>query len=106
MIHNRILTCCILSVSIGVYLNAGREHAVASTKAFTTQVTALALIAGWFSQNRSLEGAEVNRTRREEVLEAVRRLPIATRTALGTHTQCKDLAEKLKGSQHLFILGS
>lgn len=28
----------------GVYLNAGRENAVASTKAFTSQVTVLALI--------------------------------------------------------------
>jgi glucosamine--fructose-6-phosphate aminotransferase (isomerizing) len=34
----------------GVYLNAGREHAVASTKAFTCQVTVLALVAIWFSQ--------------------------------------------------------
>lgn len=91
--------------SIGVYLNAGREHAVASTKAFTTQVTALALIAGWFSQNRLIDGIDVNRPRREEVLEAVRRLPIATRTALGTREQCKDIAEKLKTSDHLFILG-
>lgn len=28
------------STGLGVYLNAGREHAVASTKAFTTQVRA------------------------------------------------------------------
>lgn len=40
------------STGVGVYLNAGREYAVASTKAFTTQITVLALIATWFSQNR------------------------------------------------------
>lgn len=34
----------------GVYLNAGREVAVASTKAFTSQVAVLALIACWFAQ--------------------------------------------------------
>lgn len=37
----------------GVYLNAGREHAVASTKAFTCQATVLALVAIWFSQVNS-----------------------------------------------------
>lgn len=35
----------------GVYLNAGREVAVASTKAFTSQLVILNLIAIWFSQN-------------------------------------------------------
>ncbi len=40
------------STNCGVYLNAGREHAVASTKAFTSQVTVLSLIALWFAQNR------------------------------------------------------
>lgn len=37
-------------VDCGVYLNAGREVAVASTKAFTSQLTVLGLIACWFSQ--------------------------------------------------------
>ncbi len=48
------------STKCGVYLNAGREHAVASTKAFTTQVAALALVAGWYAQNRHAQaGAAV-----------------------------------------------
>ena len=34
----------------GVYLNAGREVAVASTKAFTSQATVLSQIAIWFAQ--------------------------------------------------------
>jgi glucosamine--fructose-6-phosphate aminotransferase (isomerizing) len=37
----------------GVYLNAGREVAVASTKSFTSQCIALVLVAIWFSQNRN-----------------------------------------------------
>jgi glucosamine--fructose-6-phosphate aminotransferase (isomerizing) len=94
-----------------VYLNAGREHAVASTKAFTTQVTALALIAGWFSQNRSVvpllgNGKDShNLQRRNEMLEAVSRLPTYAGIALRTHEQCKKIAEKLKDAQHMFILG-
>ena len=35
----------------GVYLNAGREVAVASTKAFTSQLVVLNLISIWFCQN-------------------------------------------------------
>ncbi len=35
----------------GVYLNAGREVGVASTKSFTSQCVILSMIAVWFSQN-------------------------------------------------------
>ena len=35
----------------GVYLNAGREVAVASSKSFTNQCIVLTLVALWFSQN-------------------------------------------------------
>jgi glucosamine--fructose-6-phosphate aminotransferase (isomerizing) len=38
------------TTNLGVYCNAGRENAVASTKAFTTQVTVLALISLWFRE--------------------------------------------------------
>lgn len=37
-------------VDCGVYLNCGRENAVASTKAFTSQVVVLTMIATWFKQ--------------------------------------------------------
>merc|ERR1719327_437324 len=40
------------TTKLGVYLNAGRENAVASTKAFTTQVTVLSLVTCWFRQMR------------------------------------------------------
>ena len=51
-IVNQVGSLIARTTNVGVYLNAGREHAVASTKAFTTQVAALALTAGWFAQNR------------------------------------------------------
>ncbi len=41
-------------VDCGVYTNAGREVAVASTKVFTNQVIVLSLIAIWFSQNKNI----------------------------------------------------
>jgi glucosamine--fructose-6-phosphate aminotransferase (isomerizing) len=36
----------------GVYLNAGKEFAVASTKSFTNQCVVLTMIAIWFAQNK------------------------------------------------------
>ena len=45
------------TTKLGVYVSAGRECAVASTKAFTSQVTALVLITLWFRNLRnSMDG--------------------------------------------------
>jgi len=41
-------------VDCGVYLNAGREVAVASTKSFTSQCLVLSMIAIWFAQNKKI----------------------------------------------------
>lgn len=45
----------------GVYLNAGRETAVASTKSFTSQVVVLILMALWFAQNKEGNGLKIKR---------------------------------------------
>ncbi len=110
---NQVGSLIARSTNCGVYLNAGREHAVASTKAFTTQVTALALIAGWYSQNRfglngigqAGSGSSAHSQKRQELIEAIHRLPIYTGMTLRTHDQCKRLAEKLKDKTNIFILG-
>ncbi|ALH23149.1 glucosamine-fructose-6-phosphate aminotransferase [Chrysochromulina ericina virus CeV-01B] len=41
-------------VDCGVYLNAGLEKAVASTKSYTSMLIVLSLIAMWFNQNNNL----------------------------------------------------
>eukprot|EP00808_Paulinella_micropora_P032029 g49831.t1 len=89
------------TTGIGVYTHAGRENAVASTKAFTTQVTALALIAAWFGQNRSYS----EESKRRELMDAIHRLPIYSGMALQTHAVCKRVADKLKDTQNMFVLG-
>lgn len=88
------------STKCGVYLNAGREHAVASTKAFSTQVVALELIAAWFSMHRNTE-----RERRRHVLDELRRLPTLVKTALGTRSTCARIAATLVDAEHCFVLG-
>lgn len=86
----------------GVYLNAGREHAVASTKAFITQVTVLALVAGWFAQLR--HGPEDDQ-KREQLISALLRLPIYTGMCLQLNERTKEIAEKIKDVDNMFVLG-
>ncbi len=42
-------------VDCGVYLNAGLEKAVASTKSYTSMLIVLSLIAMWFNENNNLQ---------------------------------------------------
>mmetsp|Transcript_3710 Transcript_3710/g.5741 ORF Transcript_3710/g.5741 Transcript_3710/m.5741 type:complete len:688 (-) Transcript_3710:188-2251(-) len=93
------------TTGMGVYLNAGREHAVASTKAFSSQVTVLALIALWFrAQREETEGLNESRLK-TELLDALKRLPISFGMSLRSRNQCKSIAEELVNKRHLFILG-
>lgn len=84
----------------GVYLNAGREHAVASTKAFVTQVTALEMISVWFADRR---GKELSR--RVAAIEDLRRLSTNMQTALQERGACEEIARSLVAADHAFILG-
>lgn len=85
----------------GVYLNAGIENAVASTKAFITQITVLCLVAGWFSQL----GERKSSQRRDELLTALLRLPTYTGMMLTRENQMKEIAIKYKDAKDMFVLG-
>ncbi|MEM9983905.1 MAG: glutamine--fructose-6-phosphate transaminase (isomerizing), partial [Bacteroidota bacterium] len=61
----------------GVYIHAGPEIGVASTKAFTSQVTVLALMAGFVAQ---LKG--VNTAKSREMTEAILQIPDKVRRIL------------------------
>jgi len=93
------------TTKLGVYCNAGRENAVASTKAFTTQVTVLALIALWFREVRERLEGKTTSVETARLKEALMRLPITTGMALKSRDQCKRIAERLKEKEHLFVLG-
>lgn len=101
------------TTKLGVYLNAGRENAVASTKAFTTQVTVLALVAIWFREAKdrlksavgSGNGGPYHTSDVRNLRDSLSRLPISIGCALSTREQCKDIANRLKDKEHLFVLG-
>lgn len=121
-IVNQVGSLIARTTNVGVYLNAGREHAVASTKAFTTQVAALALTAGWFAQNRQSDlddtmGAVTGRgastkanksihwQKRAELIESIHRLPIYAGITLRTRSQCQQIAQSLYKADNMFVLG-
>jgi len=94
------------TTKLGVYCNAGRENAVASTKAFTTQVTVLALIALWFRELKDkVNGVTQTSAEAELLKESLMRLPICCGMALRNREQCREVAEMLNGKEHCFILG-
>ena len=88
-------------VNCGVYLNAGREVGVASTKSFTSQVIVLYLIAIWFAQIRNL-----NLKKRQELIQDLRKLPTNIKHTLqNCKKNCIQLADYLSKHEHLFLLG-
>ena len=94
------------TTNLGVYCNAGRENAVASTKAFTTQVTVLALIALWFRELKDkVQGNSISSIEGDALKESLMRLPICCGMALKNREQCRTVAERLNGKEHCFILG-
>lgn len=92
------------TTGMGVYLNAGRENAVASTKAFTSQVTVLALVALWFRQQKEEKGQEKLQLTKE-LLDSLQRLPISFGMALRLRDKCRKVALELKDKNSLFVLG-
>lgn len=94
--------------NLGVYLNAGRENAVASTKAFSTQVTVLCLIGLWFHQLREDRGELPSNAQKQivdELIDSLQRLPISFGMARSQHNRCKDIATELVDKRSMFILG-
>jgi glucosamine--fructose-6-phosphate aminotransferase (isomerizing) len=93
------------STGLGVYINAGRENAVASTKAFTCQLTVLALIALWFSKLHD----SIEKSKRIAFSEALHRLPTNLGMLLRSklHEQVKGIAKNLNDRKidHIFVLG-
>lgn len=85
----------------GVYLHAGPEISVASTKAFTSQTLALLLIALRIS---SLRGT-FNGVRKSTLLKEIASLPLLVESQLKDAEKIKALAEKYKDAKDVFYIG-
>jgi glucosamine--fructose-6-phosphate aminotransferase (isomerizing) len=84
----------------GIYLHAGPEIGVASTKAFTSQVVALSLFALKLARKRTLSV-----TRGRELAQAMAALPKQIQTILDGAKGIEDLAEKFKDARNFLYLG-
>ena len=87
-------------VNCGVYLNAGREVAVASTKVFISEVVALILIALWFSQLN-----KINDVKRFSYINELHKLEIQIQQVLNDLPKLKEFLPFFKHKNSCFILG-
>ncbi|MBA4388821.1 MAG: glutamine--fructose-6-phosphate transaminase (isomerizing) [Verrucomicrobia bacterium] len=84
----------------GVYLHAGPEIGVASTKAFTCQVAVLAMMAIAFGRTRRLAS-----TAGRELVAELARLPELARRTLEAEPHIAKIAEKYAGADDFFYIG-
>ncbi len=84
----------------GIYLHAGPEIGVASTKAFTSQVTVLSLITLLLARMSSMSAS-----RGREIVQEMKRLPEKVKKILDTHEYIEQIAEKYANKQNFLYLG-
>jgi len=84
----------------GIYLHAGPEIGVASTKAFTSQIAALALLTLKMGRLRALSILQGR-----EVVRALGKLPELVERVLATAPQVEQIAERLVRAQNVLYLG-
>ncbi|PYP03184.1 MAG: glutamine--fructose-6-phosphate transaminase (isomerizing) [Gemmatimonadetes bacterium] len=84
----------------GIYLHAGPEIGVASTKAFTSQVVALLLLGLYLGRQRGLEADEGRRLVAQLVL-----LPELVERTLAVEPQVRALAERYADARNALYLG-
>lgn len=84
----------------GIYLHAGPEIGVASTKAFTSQVVALALFTLKLARLKNMSVA-----RGREIAQALADLPAQIQSILDRAPEIEELAEEFKRASNFLYLG-
>ncbi|MDP6444355.1 MAG: glutamine--fructose-6-phosphate transaminase (isomerizing) [Pirellulaceae bacterium] len=104
--HPTLAICNVVGSSIaqeadgGVYLHAGPEVGVASTKAYTTQCLVLAMLALYFGRLRNLS-FEAG----QKIIRQLQELPDAVAKALETNDEVKRIAAKYAECRNFLYLG-
>ena len=104
--HPTLSICNVVGSSIareadgGVYLHAGPEIGVASTKAFTSQVTVLTLLSLYLGRMRHMSFSAG-----ERLIELVREMPEKVEKALECYDVVKDVARKYCNYNNFLYLG-
>lgn len=85
----------------GVYTHAGPEIGVASTKAFTAQVTVLTLMALYMAQQRGI----ITRSRLIDLLTELDNIPLLIEKCLQSNDEIKLISEQFKDARNFIFLG-
>ncbi len=85
----------------GSYTHAGPEIGVASTKAFTAQVTVLTLMALTVAQKKGT----ISRSRLHEIITELGNIPAKVEITLKLNDQIKKLAKQFKDTRNFLYLG-
>jgi glucosamine--fructose-6-phosphate aminotransferase (isomerizing) len=104
--HPTLALCNVVGSSIareaegGVYLHAGPEIGVASTKAFTSQITVLAMLALYLGRMRHLSSLQGT-----QIIRDLRTLPDRMRAALKCEDRVQAIAAKYHRARNFLYLG-
>jgi glucosamine--fructose-6-phosphate aminotransferase (isomerizing) len=104
--HPTLALCNVVGSTIareadgGVYLHAGPEIGVASTKAFTSQVTVLTMLALYFGRMRHLSSVQG-----AKMIAELQAMPEMIRRTLGCHDQVRRVAERYFRQSNFLYLG-
>ncbi|KAI4302059.1 hypothetical protein L6164_035277 [Bauhinia variegata] len=99
-ITNTVGSAIARNTHCGVHINAGAEIGVASTKAYTSQIVVMAMLA------LAIGGDTIsNQARREAIIDGLFDLPNKVRDVLKLDQEMKDLAKLLIAEQSLLVFG-
>lgn len=99
-ITNTVGSAIARNTHCGVHINAGAEIGVASTKAYTSQIVVMAMLA------LAIGGDTIsNQARREAIVDGLYDLPNKVREVLELDQEMKDLAKLLIAEQSLLVFG-
>ncbi|MFA5244940.1 MAG: glutamine--fructose-6-phosphate transaminase (isomerizing) [Pedobacter sp.] len=85
----------------GVYTHAGPEIGVASTKAFTAQVTVLTLMALYMAQQRGT----ITQSKLIDLLTELDNIPLLIEKCLQSNDEIKLISEQFKDARNFIFLG-
>jgi glucosamine--fructose-6-phosphate aminotransferase (isomerizing) len=104
--HPTLAVCNVVGSTIareadgGIYLHAGPEIGVASTKAYTSQCVVMALLALYFGRTRHLSFEAGLR-----IIDELSALPGHIEEALDTHSEARRIAAKYASCNNFLYLG-
>lgn len=99
-ITNTVGSAIARNTHCGVHINAGCEIGVASTKAYTSQIVVMAMMALAIGDD-----TRSSQSRREAVIDGLFDLPNKVREVLKLDDEMKDLAKLLMDEQSLLMFG-